>query len=546
MMKNIIGGALSPVPPLINANSTVRAIVLCLALGTAHFASAQATMPAGAALPQTQAIIASAQSGQYNVRSFGARGDGKTLDSPAINQAIDAAAAAGGGTVLLPAGTYLCLSIHLQSNIQLHLDQGAVLQAAERSEGQRYDAPEDNPSTKFQDFGHSHWHDSLIWGEGLHNVTIDGAGEIYGKGLVRDTTKVEGNGNKAIALKFCRNVNISDITIRHGGWFGILATGVDNLTIDNLKIDTNRDGMDIDCCSNVRVSNCSVNSPGDDGICLKSSYGLNEARATENVTITNCLVSGYNEGTLLDGTRRWNPEKAFRQSPTGRIKFGTESNGGFKNITISNCIFDKCRGLALETVDGGLLEDVSINNITMRDITNAPIFLRLGARMRGPVGTPVGELRRINISNVVIYNATVESGVLISGVPNHAIEDVSLSNIQIWFKGGGTKEQATIVPPELETGYPEPDTLGTMPSYGFYLRHVKGITLENIHLHTLTDDARPPFALDDVEGAEFYRVKAQHIVGTPVFAVKNSSDLTIRIVDGVEDKQQKALFQGNF
>ena len=325
-----------------------------------------------------------------------------------------------------------------------------------------------------------------------------------------------------------------------------MATGVDNLTIDNLKIDTNRDGMDIDACRNVRISNCSINSPGDDGLCLKSSFGLNEARATENVTITNCLVSGYNEGTLLDGTRQFNEERAPRYYPMGRIKFGTESNGGFKNITISNCIFDKCRGLALETVDGGLLEDVSINNITMRDIGNAPIYLRLGRRMRGPEGTPVGQLRRINISNVVIYNATAQAGVLISGIPDHAIEDVSLSNIQIWFKGGGTAEQAALVPKEDERGYPEPEFLGTMPSYGFYLRHIKGITLNNIQLHTLIDDARPPIALDDVNGAEFFRVKADKSAGTPVFAVKNSSDLTIRMVDGTNDKEQKARFDGKF
>ncbi|RYX82167.1 glycoside hydrolase family 28 protein [bacterium] len=525
--------------------SSLPFIVGC-GLIQSHSAFAQVNNPTIAILPPAptvSAVPAPVFSGEFNVRAFGAIGDGKTLDSPAINRAIEAAAAAGGGTVRLPTGTYLSLSLRLKSNIRLHLDQGAVLLAARRTEEWRYDAAEESPSTKFQDFGHSHWQNSLIWGDGLQNVTIDGAGEIYGQGLERhDKPRVEGEGNKAISLKFCRNVNISDITIRHGGWFGILATGVDNLTIDNLKIDTDRDGMDIDCCRNVRISNCSVNSPGDDGICLKSSYGLNEARATENVTISNCFVSGYNEGTMLDGTYKWNG----RSSPTGRIKFGTESNGGFKNITVSNCVFDKCRGLALETVDGGLLEDVSINNITMRDITNAPIFLRLGRRMRGPEGTSVGELRRINISNVVIYNADSASSVLIMGVPGHAIEDVALSNIQIWFKGGGTKEQAAIVPPERENDYPEPDRFGRMPSYGFFMRHVKGITLENIRLHTLKNDERPPFVLDDVDGAEFYRVKAEHKEGRPLFAIKNSSNLTMRMVDGVEDKQQKALFQGNF
>ena len=156
-------------------------------------------------------------------------------------------------------------------------------------------------------------------------------------------------GNKAIALKNCRNVIFRDFSILKGGHFGLLLTGVDNLTIDNLKIDTDRDGMDIDCCKNVRVSNCTVNSPWDDGICPKSSYALGYARATENVTITNCYVTGtYELGTVLDGTCKKFAADA-RVYRTGRIKCGTESNGGFKNITISNCVFDGCHGLALES-----------------------------------------------------------------------------------------------------------------------------------------------------------------------------------------------------
>ncbi len=518
--------------------------LLCLGLLAAH---------ACEAAPAVSVTVATApaQNGETNVRAFGARGDGKNLDSPAINRAIAAASAAGGGTVLLPAGTYLSVSIHLQSNIRLHLEPGAILLAAPRTATQRYDAAEENASTEFQDFGHSHWQNSFIWGIGLENVTIDGPGEIYGKGLIRDDNgaKNDGEGNKAIALKNCRNVNLSDFTMRHGGWFAILATGVDNFTIDNLKLDTNRDGMDIDCCRNVRVSNCSVNSPGDDGICLKSSFALNEARATENVTVSNCFVSGYKEGTLLDGTRVYDykqPATGTGPSPNGRIKFGTESNGGFKNITISNCIFEKCRGLALETVDGGLLEDVTISNITMRDVNNAPIFLRLGSRMRGPKDTPIGKLRRVNISNLVVYNADNAHSSIISGIPGNPIEDVTLSNIQIWGKGGGTKELAAIEPPEMETGYPEPYKMGQFPSYGFYLRHIKGLTMDNIQIHSLADDARPPFVLNDVNDADFFRIKAQRAAGIPVFAVKNSSNFSVRMVNGTQDKQSTALYNGNF
>ncbi len=218
-------------------------------------------------------------------------------------------------------------------------------------------------------------------------------GRIFGRGLGRDENGAAGRGNKSISLKACGNVTLRDYTIQHGGWFGILATGVDNLTINDLKIDTNRDGMGIACCRNVHVSDCTVNSPSDDGICPKSSYGLGFARATENVTITNCQVSGYDEGTLLDGTLQHTI-----QSQIGRIKFGTESNGGFENITVSSCTFAYCRGLALEEVDGGKLEDVAISNITMPNVFNSPIYVRLGSRLRGPSGIVVGDVARVSIA----------------------------------------------------------------------------------------------------------------------------------------------------
>src|SRR6267142_3295584 len=376
----------------------------------------------------------------FDVTTFGAKGDGQTLDTEAINKAIETAAAAGGGTLQFPAGTYLSYSIRLKSHITLYLDQGATILAADPVAGKpSYDLPEANEWDMYQDFGHSHWQNSLIWGIGLEKVSILGPGLIDGKGLARRSPRprrplqagdtpaslggaqaatavqsplgeadnpivMNGLGNKAISLKLCRNVLLRDFSILNGGHFALLATGVDNLTIDNVKVDTNRDGLDIDSCRNVRISNCSVNSPNDDAIVLKSSYALGFARATENVTITNCFVSGYDIGSMLDATYKRNVKEApDRDGPTGRIKFGTESNGGFKNITISNIVFDHCRGLALETVDGGPLEDVSISNITMRDIVNAPIFLRLASRMRMPSpDSTLGTLKRILISNIMV------------------------------------------------------------------------------------------------------------------------------------------------
>jgi polygalacturonase len=334
-------------------------------------------------------------------------------------------------------------------------------------------------------------------------------------------------GNKAISLKNCRNVLLRDFSILHGGHFGVLAIGVDNFTVDNLTIDTNRDGIDIDCCRNVRVSNCSVNSPYDDGICLKSCFGLGYARATERVVITNCFVSGFREGTLLDGTLdRTLPRETFR--PTGRIKFGTESNGGFKNIAISNCVFEFCRGLALETVDGGALEDVSISNITMRDICNSPIFLRLGSRMRGPEGVAVGTMRRVMISNLVCSNAASNLASIISGIPGHAIEDVWLRDIYIQHQGGGTRENALVQPSENEQAYPEPTMFGaSMPDHGFFIRHARNIHMSNVEIVHTQEDARPAFVLQDVTGADFFRVRAQRNSVAATFALKQVKDFSI-------------------
>jgi polygalacturonase len=454
----------------------------------------------------------------YNVKDFGAVGDGKTLDSPAINDAIEKAASAGGGTIYFPAGTYLSYSIRLKSNITLFFDNGSVLLAAYPEKDTGYDAAEPNEFSAYQDFGHSHWKNSLIWGIGLDNITITGSGLINGEGLSREESRLPGVGNKAISLKLCKNVTISNISMLRCGHFALLATGVDNLTIHNVKVDTNRDGFDIDCCRNVRISDCAVNSPWDDAIVLKSSYALGFFRDTEYVNISNCFVSGYDRGTMLDGTfLREEPQAPDHDYVTGRIKFGTESSGGFKNIAISNCVFERCRGLALETVDGGSLEDVTISNITMRDIVNSPIFLRLGARLRSPEGTSPGKMSRITISNLNVYNADSRFSSIISGIPGHYIEDVTLNNIRIVYQGRGTKEDADLIPPENEKKYPEPSMFGIIPASGFFIRHARNVKLNNVIIKFLNPDYRPLIRAFDVQGLKIHDVEANIEAGVEVF-----------------------------
>ncbi len=551
------------------------------------------------------AFVAHLIAADFDVRTHGAKGDGVTLDSPAINRAIEAASAAGGGTVVFPAGTYLSFSLRLKSHITLRFDAGATLLAATPSAALGgYDAPEPNDwgdKLQYQDFGHSHSHNSLIWGENLENVSIIGPGRIDGtKGLVRNAgfggggrggrggggpngTVPPGSaggppapststppsestrpitpvvGNKAIALKNCRNVLLRDISILLGGHFALLATGVDQLTIDHVNVDTNRDGFDIDACRHVRISNCSVNAPHDDAIVLKSSYALGEARPCEDVTITNCAVTGFDAGSFFDGTYQRTMERApDRDGPTGRIKFGTESNGGFKNITIANCTFERSRGLALETVDGGVIEDIAITNITMRDVTTAPIFLRLGNRARGPEGTPVGAIRRVLISHVTVSNADPRYPSIIAGLPGHPIEDISLSDIRITHRGGLTLDQVAqqpaelvntfflrgpgltgprdaFVPPEQEKAYPEPSMFGLLPAHALYVRHAKNISVRDFSVAFITADTRPAIVLDDVATATFDRTTAQHAPSAPIFVLRHVTAFTARSTPSLAD-----------
>ena len=493
----------------------------------------------------------------FDITAYGAKGDGKTENREAINKAIEAASAAGGGTVEFPAGKWITGSIRLRSNVTLRLDYGSVIEAS--ATATEYDAAEPNQWDKFQDFGHSHFHNSLIWGEGLENIAITGGGLISAKALTRGERG--GGGDKAIALKLCHNVTLRDISISNGGHFGLLVTGVDNLTIDNVMIDTNRDGMDIDSCRNVRISNTSVNAPNDDAIVLKGTHALGAARTSENITITNCLVSGFEIGSLLDGTFKRTVQRApDRDGPTGRIKIGTESEGDFRNITISNVVFDTSRGLALESVDGSHIEDVAVSNITMREVSNAPIFIRLGSRMRAPEGTAIGSIKRIHISNVVAYNADPRYPVTISGLPGHDVEDVRLSGIRIVSRGGLTLDQVAKQPadlvngfffrasggvppreaydtPEREKEYPEPSMFGVLPAFGFFIRHAKGIELNGIDVTTLNEDRRPAFVLDTVEGVTLVRCQAVKMNGVPQLVMMKAKAVKARDCAGLADFQ---------
>lgn len=445
----------------------------------------------------------------YDVYDYGARGDGKMLDSPAINAAIETCAKEGGGTVVLPAGQYLCGSIHLKSNIELHLTPGATIIATDQQGA--YDESEVFGGPEYQDGGHTYFHNSLIWAEGQTNVSITGRGTIDGRGLTRHDTETAGNvqggsigmGDKSIALKLCRNVLIRDVTIFRGGHFAIIITGCDYATIDNVQIDTNRDGIDIDCCRFVTVSNCKVNTPHDDALVLKSSYALKQPVVTENILISNCVVTGFKLGTALDGT--YVPEEV--NWVCGRIKLGTESNGGFRNITISGCNCFYSSGLAFEVVDQGKMENIVVSNISMSHVHHYPIYITTGCRNRGPKERQeVSSARDIQINNLIADDCDSLSGILITGMKGTPIENIRLTNIQICYRGGISENVPTEYP-ELGTKYPEPGKfLGLCPAYGLFARHVRGLQLQNVTFMLDRPDVRPAIITDDVENIKMENV----------------------------------------
>jgi hypothetical protein len=536
-----------------------RALLKLPPLALASMALGRLTFP--------QSVEPATYEALFDVHTYGATGNGKTLDTPAINKAIEAVAAAGGGTLLFPAGTYLCFTIRLKSNVDLYLSRGCTILAADSPKpgettgeaGGTYDpAGPALPWEAYEDYGHNHWPNSLFYGENIGDFSIAGPGLIHGKGLSRGgygsatgpvfMAEQPGVGNKTLALKNCRNVLLRDFRVLKGGHFALLATGVDTLTIDNVLVDTDRDGFDIDCCHNVRVSNCTVNSPNDDAICPKSSYALGYARTTENVTIANCFVTGgYVMGSLIDGA--W--KKSARGRGNGRIKCGTESNGGFRNIAITNCVLEGSKGIAIETADGALVEDIAISNITLRDTDDAPLFLRLNRRNRGPAATMrPGGLRRVLISNLVSDNSSSTACSMLSGIPTNLIEDVKIDNCYFANAGlptiGGSGDRAkpfpdwrTIQVPENEEGYPDLGRFGLTPSNGFFIRHLKNIEMAHVEIASANPDPRPAFWLEDVHRADFLGITAPR---KPNFVLRNATDLNISSSRAAKDTTLAVAF----
>jgi hypothetical protein len=412
------------------------------------------------------------ESSGFNIAKYGAKGNGEDKDTAAIQSAIDACRAKGGGTVYFPPGKYLCGSLHLRSNISLYVDHGAMIVMS--PDNADFDPYEKLDFKNAADNETSFFHHALIWGEDLDRVAILGTGTIDGNRKKR-------GGPKPIALKRCRHVKIKDITITDSPNYCISLLGTDYVDIDSVTIlNGYADGIDPDCCHHVRIAGCHIES-WDDAIVPKASFSLGHRRSTENLTVTNCVLA----------------------TNCNAFKLGTESGGDFRNIAVSNCVFfDRPHmrppraGIALLSVDGSHLEGVTISNIVMSNVA-APVFLRLGNRGRDLPTPLAGTLRNVTISNIVATGAS--QAWPITGIPYHKIEDVTLSDIRITFRDqapAATNAPSDVL--EQIAKYPDPGMFGVLPAYGFYCRHVAGLKLANIHVQGDAYERRHALVCEDV------------------------------------------------
>jgi polygalacturonase len=461
-------------------------------------------------------------------QDFGAMADGVTLDSRAINAAVDRAHGQGGGMVYLSPGTYLCGTVVLKSNVTLYLEAGAVILGSKDIKQYLLQPGQNSGSQKLH----------LILAKDTENVTLCGPGLIDGQGSSfwvpsgrQDVPAEEQWGDVASLylkhnnevsplLEFvnCRHLNVEQVRIEGAsGWtmrlLDCVGVVVDGIYIKNSVAGPNTDGMDITNSSDVRIANCSIDT-GDDAICLKSEspYG-GPVPTMRNVTVTNCTLT-----TCCNG-----------------FKFGTATKGGCENIVFSNSTIHNTAvsklgervisGICLEMVDGGWLENVVITGICMQR-TRTPIFLRLGARA-APSGSGKSYMRGVMISDVYATEAVLTNS--ITGVPGMPVEDVTLSNIHVGSQEPGKREWTQREIPEQVKSYPEARMFGRLPAYGMYVRHAHGIRMHNVVFESSATEQRPAVVCDDVTSLEIVglRVPIQGN-GSPVIDLRQVNDVWIR------------------
>ena len=433
------------------------------------------------------------QKDTYSILNYGAVSDGTTLNTKAIQSAIDACANSGGGTVVIPAGNFLTGMLLMRSNVEIHFKQNSVLLGSENLEDFPLQA-----IPKYRSIRDEKGSSAIIYGENVENITLSGKGKIEGQAQnIKVTEENYFIRPKNIMFISSRNIRVEGLTINNSKYWNQHYLNCEDVIIDKITVFNhcvnNNDAIDIDGCRRFILTNSILDSD-DDGITLKSTG----TSACEDIVISNCVVSSW----------------------CNAIKAGTESTGGFKNITISNCIIKPSRskkkpifnnypsgitGISLEIVDGGTMEGVTINNITI-DGTQCPLYIRLGNRARKHTDEApkpgVGVMKNIAISNLVAYN-TGNFSSSITSFPGYYIENISLSNIQLFNEGGLQKGDYIETLDEVkedEKGYPQPTVWNNLPSSVLFLRHAKNVMINGLMAGSNSDDPRIPIIAHDVEG----------------------------------------------
>jgi polygalacturonase len=447
-------------------------------------------------------LLAVLQAATLNVRDYGAKGDGAAKDTAAMQKAIDAAADRGGGTVWVPAGKYLCGTVHLKSHVTLHLDNGAAILAS--TDNGDFDTYDTLPFKSVSDNETTFFHYGLLVAEDAHHIAITGQGVV-------DGNRPRRRGPKTISIKNCQHVTIRGITVQNSPNYSISFWGTDYIDIDGVTILKGyADGIDPDASRYVRIANCFIDCY-DDAICPKSSpsMGMNQRRNVEHLVVTNCVT----------------------RTNCSNVKFGTESSWDLKDVAVSNLTMlprEKGRrplsGISLEAVDGANINGVAFSNISMVGI-DAPIFVRLGNRGRGMNPPTPGSVQNISFTNIVARGASMTSSV--TCIPGAAVRRIFLSNIMISMEGGDRDAKGLDVPEHIAK-YPEGNMFGKLPGFGFYARHAEGIALSNIQLRWDKEDLRPAMVIDDVKDLTIDGFRTDTVAGaSPVVWLNNVIERSI-------------------
>jgi polygalacturonase len=463
---------------------------------------APAIQPAAAAQPAAQRAATKAAPQVFNVRDYGATGNGSSNDTAAINRAITAASASGDGILRFPAGTYKSANtIHLKSNVTFQLDAGSTIVGAS---GSGYDPPEPNPNDDYQDYGHSHFHNAMIYGDRLTNIGFVGSGTIDGGGHLITGDPDRGEADKIISLTRCENLTVSGIRLRRGGHFAMLINGCRNVVSDRLTIDTasDRDGWNVISTTNVKITNLNA-SANDDALAFKSDYALGAKLPNGNVTVTDSKLSAVCCNALM---------------------FGSETCGDFTNYRFSRISINGSQksGLGMVSMDGTKISDVHYADITMTGV-RSPIMIKVGTRRRCGNSPGIGNVSNVTYTNITGSGASGGWSPTLWGEANGRISNITFNNVNLTVPGGnGT--MSTDVPSNQPREY-NPRSIGTRPAYGWYLRYVNNVKFINSSVRFRSNDGRPAVIANNSSGVSFDRFTAQRGSSSP-------SDMVFQSVAG--------------